>query len=98
MFGYTRLCLWLSTAGNMLRISMKLFRYLKYYFQPNDKYVRQLAYESAKKYFSTPVRNHNNPYPRVKDYDVRREEFLRYQRAFNDRYRHEYAIFKLTKI
>lgn len=71
---------------------MLLFRYLKYYFQPKDKYVRELAFNSAKEYFSTPVRNKDNPYPRVVDYDRRRAEFSRYQRAFNDAYRHKYAM------
>lgn len=71
---------------------MRIFKFLKYYFEPNDKYVRSLAYNAAKEYFSTPIRNVNNPYPRISHYDQRRAAFLRYQRAFNHNYRVDYAI------
>jgi hypothetical protein len=74
---------------------MKLFKYLKYYFEPNDKMVRQLALDAARKYFSKPLRNAENPYPRISEYDYRRQGFLRYQRVWNDKYRHEYAMKKL---
>ena len=73
----------------------KVFLYLKYFFEPNDKYVRQLAFDAAKNYYNIPVRNKKNPYPRVSDYDRRRLEFISYQRAFNNSYRHEYAMQKL---
>ena len=74
---------------------MKIFKYLKYYFEPNDKMVRHLAFEAARKYYRTPVRNAKNPFPRVIEYNIRREGFLRYQRAFNHSYRHFYAMQKL---
>ena len=75
----------------------RLFKYIKYYLEVDDKVVRELAFDAAKKFFSVPLRNDFDPYPRIPDYDRRREEFLRYQRAFNDRYRHEYAINKLNQ-
>ena len=74
----------------------RVFLYIKYYFEPNDKYVRSLAFDAAKKYFNTPVRNASNPYPRVVEYDMRRMQFSRYQQAFNDSYRHNYAKQKLA--
>jgi hypothetical protein len=80
----------------MLKPLKRFFLYVKYYFEPNDAYVRGLAYRSAQKYFDTPVRNRSNLNPRVREYDLRRAEFLRYQRAFNDAYRHQYAKNKLA--
>ncbi len=76
----------------------RFFLYLKYYFEVKDKYVRGLAYAAAKDHFNVPLRNASNPYPRISEYNYRRESFLRYQRAFNDRYRHEYAVKKLNQI
>ena len=83
----------INYKGNMLR----LLKYIKYYFEPDSKEVRKLAYAAAKKFYNVPLRNDFDPYPRVSDYDRRREDFLRYQRAFNDRYRHDYAKNKLNK-
>ena len=79
--------------------SMKrLFLYFKYYFQPKDKTVRNMAYEAAKAHFSKmPLRSPQRPYPRLVDYDVRRQEFLRFQRTYNDSYRHTYAVSKLSE-
>lgn len=76
----------------------RFFLYLKYYFEPKDKYVRSLAYDAAREYFDAPLRNSSNPYPRISEYNYRREGFLRYQRSFNDKYRHEYAIDKLNQL
>ncbi len=76
----------------------KAFLYLKYYFEINDKHVRDLAYAAAKNYYNVPLRNRSNPNPSVSEYEQRRNDFLRYQRAFNDTYRHEYAINKLNQL
>jgi hypothetical protein len=72
---------------------MKIFKYLKYYFEPNDKFVRQLALDACRRYFK-PLRS-IDPYPRVIDYQRRLEETVRFQRAFADAYRHEYAKRKI---
>lgn len=80
----------------MLKPLKRFFLYIKYYFEPNDAYVRGLAYRAAQKYFDTPVRNVSNPYPRISEYDLRRAEFLRYQRAWIDKYRHDYAKDKIS--
>jgi hypothetical protein len=57
-----------------------------------------MAYKAAKAHFSKmPLRSSQKPYPRLMDYDVRRQEFLRFQRAYNDSYRHSYAVFKLKE-
>lgn len=69
--------------------------YIKYYFELNDKYVRKLALAAAKKHFNVPVRNVNNKNPRITEYEYRRYEFLKYQRSWNDKYRHAYAINKI---
>lgn len=76
----------------------KFFLYLKYYFEPKDAYVRGLAYTAAKEYFNVPLRNRSNPAPRISEYDVRRQQFLAYQRSWNDSYRHNYAKSKLAEI
>ncbi len=75
-----------------------LFLYLRYFFEPNDKMVRHLAYDAAKKYFSLrPIRNVKTPYPRVVNYEQRRRDFIAFQRAFNNSYRHTYARDKLCQ-
>lgn len=76
----------------------KFFLYVKYYFELDDKYVRDLAYQAAKDYFNVPLRNSSNPYPRITEYNYRRESFLRYQRAWNDLYRHNHAKNKLSQL
>ena len=77
---------------------MRILRFIKYYFEPNGKYVRSLAFNAAKRYFKTPVRNKSNPYPSVIEYDIRRSEFIAYQRRFNHLYRHKYATDKLNSL
>jgi hypothetical protein len=58
--------------------------------------VRYLAYNAAKKYFNPhPVRNPQNPRPRVVEYEQRRRDFIAFQRAFNNSYRNAYAKDKL---
>lgn len=76
-----------------------LFLYLRYFFEPKDKLVRQLAYDAAKAHYANlPLRNPQNLYPRVSHYEQRRQDFLVFQRAFNNSYRHAYAKSKLGKI
>jgi hypothetical protein len=77
---------------------MRIFKFIKYYLEPDDKYVRGIAYNAAREYFKIPVRNDLNPYPRPIDYERRRREFVRYQRAFNHAYRLDYAKTKLGEI
>jgi len=68
---------------------------IKYYFEPDEDYVLGIAYNAARQYFKTPVRNKSNPNPRPADYDRRRAQFLAYQRAFAHSYRLDYAKTKL---
>lgn len=57
--------------------------YLKYYWELDSKELRKEAYNAAVKFYRKyPVRSKDNPYPRVFDYDKRREEFLAYQRSY----------------
>jgi hypothetical protein len=77
---------------------MRIIKFIKYYFEPSDKYVRALAYKAAKRHFSTPVRTSDNPYPRIYEYDQRRAAFLRYQRSFNHSYRWRYAKDKAINV
>jgi len=76
----------------------KAFLYIKYYFEINEKQLRDLAYAAAKSYYSVPLRNKSNPTPSVVEYEQRRNDFLRYQRSFISTYRHEYAINKLNQL
>jgi len=77
----------------------RLFLYLRYYFEPKDKLVRQLAFDAAKSHYAKlPLRSPQNPYPRVTHYEQRRQEFLAFQRAYNNSYRHSYALGKLGKL
>jgi hypothetical protein len=77
----------------------RLFLYLRYFFEPKDKLVRQLAYEAAKAHYAKlPLRSPQNPFPRVPEYNRRREEFLAFQRAYSNSYRHSYAKEKLGRI
>lgn len=77
----------------------RLFLYIKYFFEPKDKEVRKMAYEAAKAYYSVrPLRSRKNPYPRVVEYNQRREDFSAYQRAYNNSYRHGYAMSKLNEM
>lgn len=77
----------------------RLFLYLRYFFEPKDKLVRKLAYDAAKAHYSKlPLRGPHNPYPRLGEYDRRRQEFLAFQRAYNNSYRHAYAIDKLDRL
>lgn len=77
----------------------RLFLYLKFFFEPNDKEVRALAFNAAKAYYARrPLRSAKNPYPRVPEYNRRREDFVAFQRGYNNSYRHAYAIKKLEQI
>jgi hypothetical protein len=77
----------------------KTFLYLKYYFEISDKQLRGLAYTAAKNYYNKiPLRSKANPNPSVIEYEQRRNEFLRYQRAFIATYRHQYATNKLNQL
>ena len=79
----------------MLKRIFRTFLFIKYYFESDETYVRGIAYNAAREYFKTPVRNSKNPYPRPIDYDRRRAEFLAFQRAFIHSYRLDYAKTKL---
>jgi hypothetical protein len=61
----------------------RLFLYLVYFFQAETKALRKEAYDSAVVRFrKRPVRSASNPYPRVSEYNYRREEFRAHQRAY----------------
>lgn len=77
----------------------RFFLYLKFFFEPKDKLVRAEAFAAAKAYYNQrPLRSANNPYPSVSIYHRRREEFVAFQRGYNNSYRHAYAIKKLEQI
>lgn len=77
----------------------KTFLYLKYYFEINEKQLRDLAYAAAKSYYrKIPLRSKANPTPSVIDYEQRRNDFLRYQRIFIATRRHDYATNKLSQL
>jgi hypothetical protein len=77
----------------------RFFLYLKFFFEPKDKLVRAEAFAAAKAYYAQrPLRSAKNPYPRVPHYYRRREDFVAFQRGYNNSYRHDYAINKLEQI
>lgn len=77
----------------------KAFLYVKYYFEISEKDLRALAYAAAKNYYrKIPLRSKANPTPSVIEYEQRRNDFLRYQRAFIATHRHEHAMNKLSQL
>lgn len=77
----------------------RLFLYIKFFFEPDSKLVRKMAYDAAKAYYSVrPLRSAKNPYPRTIEYNQRREDFVAFQRGYNNSYRHSHAIRKLEQI
>lgn len=83
----------ITTILNKLK---RLGLYLKFFFEPNDKALRAEAFQAAKTYYaSRPLRSVKNPYPRPVDYEHRRNEFVAFQRGYNNNYRHNYATEKL---
>lgn len=65
----------------------KRFRvYLKHFYAPDDKMVRQLALESWREYIVGK--------PRIYDMDF----CLAYQKAFNSQFRHNYAMIQLKSL
>lgn len=86
----------------MSRLSNKLRRswlYLRFFFEPDDKALRAEAFASAKAHYARiPLRNAQHPYPRVVEYERRRNDFLAYQRAYNNAYRHRYATDRLAQL
>jgi hypothetical protein len=77
----------------------KLFLYIKYYFELNDRQLCAEAYQAAKDYYLTrPLRNSKNLHPSVVSYQQRIEESLAFQRAYKDKKRHNHAIQKLNQI
>ncbi len=76
----------------------RLFLYIKFFFEPNDKEVRKMAFDAAKAYYSVrPLRSTKNPFPRTIEYNRRRDDFVAFQRGYNNSYRHTYAIDKLEQ-
>lgn len=77
----------------------RFFLYLKFFFEPKDKLVRAMAFAAAKAHYDQkPVRSAKNPYPRVGEYYRRREDFVAFQRGYNNSYRDSYAKAKLEQI
>lgn len=69
-----------------------MFRYLKFYFEPKHKDLREKAMEAARAYYADkPVRSRNNPYPLPGEYEYRRMEFQAFQRGYISGYRATYA-------
>lgn len=60
-----------------------MINYLKAYFEPKTKMLRELAFESAKGYY--------------KDKNKTMLEFQAYQRGYINAYRHTYANNKIKK-
>ena len=61
-----------------------MIKYLKDYFEPDSKKLNKEALESAKKYFEGRPR-----------YTITIDQWIRYQTAYKDAYRHRYAKDKL---
>jgi hypothetical protein len=75
----------------------RLFWYLVYFFQAETPALRKEAYTAAKAHYALiPLRSRVNPYPRVPDYERRRQEFMAYQRAYINTRCHEIAKQKLA--
>jgi hypothetical protein len=74
----------------------RLFSYIRFYFEPNEKELGREAYLAAKTYYALrPLRNPSNMFPRVAEYNQRREDFIAFQRGYKNNYRHSYAMAKL---
>ncbi len=63
-----------------------MFRYLKYYMEPKSKDIRQLALESAKKFWESEAR-----IPKTSD------NFQAYQRGYIAAHRSAYAKAQMEK-
>lgn len=62
----------------------KITKYMKYYFEPDSKTIRKMAFDSAKEYYI------GKPKTVV--------QFQAYQRGYVSGYRHTYATSKLNTI
>ena len=79
----------------MKKIS-RFFQYIKFYNEPSGKTLRTEAFEAAKRYYATrPLRSAENPFPHPAQYSFRREEFVAFQRGYQNSFRHSYAKAKL---
>lgn len=58
-----------------------MIRYLRAYFEPDSKMLQKEALESAKQYFAGTPR-----------YAITIDQWIRYQVAYKDAYRHAYAM------
>lgn len=69
----------------------KLFLYIKYYMEPNERELGKLAFKSAKEYYSNkPLSRHPDArYTRTRDFQA-------YQQGFKNAYRSNYAKEKLS--
>jgi hypothetical protein len=66
-----------------MRGPSRLFWYLVYFFQAETSALRKEAFNAAKLYYSKrPLRSSANPFPRTVEYEQRRNDFQRYQRAY----------------
>jgi hypothetical protein len=64
----------------------------------NSKELRKEAYEAAGVYYrARPLRTVANPYPRPVDYARRLTETQRFQQAYMERRRKDYALAKLSE-
>lgn len=68
----------------------RVFLYLKYYFEPNEKMLSKLAFKSAQEYFAG---RKLSGHPDAKY--TRMEAFQGYQRGYKNAYRSSYARKKL---
>jgi hypothetical protein len=76
----------------------RVFRYAFYFLQAETKELRTEAFQAAQNYYAArPLRTASNPYPRVADYNFRREEFIAFQRAYTNQRCHEIATVKLAE-
>ena len=64
-----------------------MLKYLKYYFQPSVKEVREKAYSAAVEHYR------EKPFTK---YDLRTKEFQAYQMGFIRAYRRAYALSRLA--
>ena len=69
----------------------RLFLYIKYYFEPNDRMLSKLAHKSAMEYFASKKLSRH-----VDAKYARMEAVQAYKRGFKSTYRSNYAKAKLN--
>lgn len=76
----------------------RFFKYVYYFLSAETKHLRAEAYKAAQAHYSQkPLRDANNPHPRVAEYRYRTLEFQNFQRGYINQRCHEIATAKLNQ-